>query len=145
ADVLLISAAGDVVYSVAKNKDFATNIAGEASGLGRAFASAKDLADGEAAFVDFSVYGPVGQPQSFMAMPVYDKDENTGVMVLSIAPDAVSTRVAGLSGLGRSGEVVVVGSDGLLRTESPRTEEADVLVTPLTSEVIANAFAGIAG
>src|SRR5690606_35328898 len=57
-DVLLISASGDVVYSVAKNDDFATNVlsdpAAAQSGLGQAFTAAKDLADGEAAFVDFT-------------------------------------------------------------------------------------------
>ncbi|WP_052715904.1 methyl-accepting chemotaxis protein [Devosia chinhatensis] len=145
ADVLMISAAGDVIYSVAKNADFASSVANDASGLGQAFAAAKDLADGEAAFVDFSVYEPAGGAHSFMAMPVYDKDENIGVMVLSISPEAVSTLIAGLSGLGASGEVVVVGEDGLLRTESPRTETADVLATTLTSPVIADAFAGLGG
>ena len=149
SDVLMISAAGDVVYSVAKNPDFATNVvtdsAAAASGLGQAFAAAKDLAEGEAAFVDFSVYAPSGTAESFMAMPVYDKDEKTGVMVLAISPTAMSTRVSGLSGLGRSGEVVVVGQDGLLRSESPRTEETDVLSTTLTSDVIAGAFAGQTG
>ncbi len=149
ADVLLISAAGDVVYSVAKNTDFVSNVltdsASAASGLGQAFAAAKGLADGEAAFVDFSVYGPAGMPQSFMAMPVYDKDENTGVMVLAISPADLSARVSSLSGLGLSGEVIVVGADGLLRSESPRTEESDVLVTTLTSPVIAGAFAGETG
>ncbi|MCP8882689.1 methyl-accepting chemotaxis protein [Devosia sp. XJ19-1] len=149
SDVLMISAAGDVVYSVAKNTDFITNVMTDttaaASGLGIAFAAAKDLADGEAAFVDFSVYAPSGTAQSFMAMPVYDKDQNAGVLVLAISPEAMSTRVAGLSGLGRSGEVVVVGQDGLLRSESPRTEEPDVLATTLTAEVIAGAFSGATG
>ncbi|OAM79708.1 methyl-accepting chemotaxis protein [Devosia elaeis] len=145
ADVLLISATGDVVYSVAKNIDFASNVAADDSGLGRAFAAAKDLPDGQAAFVDFSFYEPAGGAQSFMAMPVYDKDENTGVMVLSISPEAVSARVSGLSGLGLSGEVVVVGADGLLRTESPRTEESDVLATRLSSDAIDNALEGASG
>ncbi|WP_323015057.1 methyl-accepting chemotaxis protein [Devosia sp.] len=147
SDVLLISAAGDVVYSVAKNTDFAANVVSDAtlaaSGLGRAFAAASELADGEAAFVDFSLYAPTGTPQSFMAMPVFEKEESSGVMVLSISPDAVSQKVGNLSGMGRSGEVVVVGADGLLRTESPRTEEADVLSTAITSDVIADALAGV--
>src|SRR5690606_29523871 len=47
-----------------------------------------------------------------------------------------------LSGLGRSGEVVVVGQDGLLRTETPRTEAGDVLATSLTSEAVTAALAG---
>ncbi|WP_338721207.1 methyl-accepting chemotaxis protein [Devosia sp. XK-2] len=149
SDVLMISAAGDVVYSVAKNTDFATNVVTDttaaASGLGQAFAMAKDLTEGQAAFVDFSLYGPTGTPESFMAMPVFDKDEKTGVMVLAISPDVMSDAVGGLSGLGRSGEVVVVGQDGLLRSESPRTEAPDVLATTLTSDVIAGAFAGETG
>ncbi|WP_291407179.1 methyl-accepting chemotaxis protein, partial [Devosia sp.] len=149
SDVLLISATGDVVYSVAKNPDFAGNVLTDpalaSSGLGQAFAAAKDLADGSAAFVDFSLYGPAGKPESFMAMPVYDKDENTGVMVLSISPAGMSARVSELSGMGRSGEVVVVGQDGLLRSESSKTEGEDVLVTTLTSDVVASALAGQSG
>src|SRR5690606_11801524 len=77
-DVLLISAAGDVVYSVAKNMDFASNVvsddAAASSGLGQAFAAAMMLADGEAAFVDFTNYAPAAEAQSFIAMPVYDKE-----------------------------------------------------------------------
>jgi len=148
-DVLLVSAEGDVVYSVAKNTDFALNVVTDpalaASGLGQAFAAARELPEGAAAFVDFSVYGPVGTPESFMAMPVYDGDSSSGVMVLAISPDTISAKVATLSGLGRSGEVVVVGRDGLLRTESPRTEAADVLQTPLTAAVVSGAFAGETG
>jgi len=149
SDVLLISASGDVVYSVAKNMDFAGNVVSDlalaASGLGQAFAAAKDLADGSAAFVDFSVYGPVGAAESFMAMPVYDKEENMGVMVLAISPAVMSARVSALSGMGQTGEVVVVGQDGLLRSESPRTDAPDVLVTTLTSDVVAGAFNGATG
>ncbi|RYE71237.1 MAG: HAMP domain-containing protein, partial [Oxalobacteraceae bacterium] len=149
SDVLLISATGDIVYSVAKNTDFAGNVLTDpaltASGLGQAFAAAKDLADGSAAFVDFSVYAPTGTPQSFMAMPVFDKDERSGVMVLAISPSVMSARVSALSGMGKSGEVVVVGQDGLLRSESPKTDADDVLVTTLTSDVVKAAFAGQAG
>jgi methyl-accepting chemotaxis protein len=149
SDVLLISATGDVVYSVAKNMDFAGNVVADpvlsASGLGQAFVAAKDLPDGSAAFVDFSVYAPAGTPQSFMAMPVFEKDENTGVMVLAISPATMSSRVSALSGMGTSGEVVVVGQDGLLRSESPKTAADDVLVTALTSDVVTAAFSGQVG
>ena len=146
ADVLLISMAGDVVYSVAKNTDFATNVVTDpamaASGLGQIFAAAQALPDGEAAFIDYSRYAPTDMAESFMAMPVFDKDEITGVMVLAISTEVISARISALSGLGRSGEVVLVGGDGLLRTESPRTEAPDVLQASLTSEVITHALAG---
>ena len=146
ADVLLISMAGDVVYSVAKNTDFATNVLTDpvmaATGLGQVFAAAQNLPDGTAAFVDYSLYAPTGAAASFMAMPVFDKSEVTGVMVLAIPTDVISARISALSGLGLSGEVVLVGGDGLLRTESPRTDTPDVLQASLTSDVIARALAG---
>ena len=145
ADVLLVSMGGDVVYSVAKNTDFATNVSDPAmsgTGLGQIFETAKALPDGDAAFVDYALYPPTGVAASFMAMPVYEKEEITGVMVLAISTDVISARVSALSGLGKSGEVVVVGADGLLRTESPRTEAADVLQATLTSDVISRALAG---
>jgi methyl-accepting chemotaxis protein len=149
SDVMLVNAAGDVVYSVAKNADFATNVVSDPvispSGLGQIFAAAKDLADGQAAFVDYGIYPPTGVAESFMAMPVFEKEEVTGVMVLVISTDAISARVSALSGLGLSGEVVVVGSDGLLRTESPRTEAVDVLQATLTSDVVTRALAGESG
>ncbi|WP_156351869.1 methyl-accepting chemotaxis protein [Devosia sp. Leaf64] len=149
SDVLLISPVGDVVYSVAKNTDFAGNVVNDpalaSSGLGQVFAAAKDLPEGSAAFVDYTQYGPTGTPQSFMAMPVYEKDEATGVMVLSISPATLSARISSLSGLGQTGEVVLVGQDGLLRSESPRTNEPDVLTTTLTSDVVAGAFSGATG
>ena len=149
SDVLLISAAGDVVYSVAKNGDFVGNVTSDAamaaSGLGQAFTAAQALPEGQAALVDYAVYGHTGIAESFMAMPVYEKEEMTGVMVLAIASDALTAKVAGLSGLGLTGEVVVVGQDGLLRTESPQTAEADVLSTSLTADVVTRAFAGETG
>src|SRR5690606_4633627 len=129
SDVLLVSAAGDVVYSVAKNTDFAGNVSDAAlagTGLAQAFAAASELPEGQAVFVDYATYAPTGTAESFMAMPVFEKEENTGVMVLAIPSDVLSARISALSGLGQSGEVVVVGSDGLLRTESPRTEASDV-------------------
>ncbi|SFV37145.1 Methyl-accepting chemotaxis protein [Devosia crocina] len=149
SDVLLISATGDVVYSVAKNDDFSGDAVSDAalsgSGLGQAFAAARNLPDGKAAFVDFTLYGPAGLAQSFMAMPVYDKDENAGVMVLAISPEPMSARVGGLSGLGQTGEVVVVGADGLLRSESLRSPESDVLATALVADVVERAIAGETG
>src|SRR5690606_20997539 len=146
SDVLLLNLAGDVVYSVVKNTDFAANVGPGSSlagsGLGQAFQLGKDLAPTAAGFVDFTSYAPGRQAISFMAMPVFEKDTRLGVMVLAISPAAVSERIAALSGLGRSGEVVVVGQDGLLRTETPRTEADDVLATSLTSEAVTAALAG---
>src|SRR5690606_11632351 len=82
-DVLLIDPQGDIVYSVSKHDDFGLNVVRDAglaaSGLGQAFAAAKGLAADQASFVDYAVYPPVGTPQSFMAMPVFDGANSIGV------------------------------------------------------------------
>ncbi|MEL6794369.1 MAG: hypothetical protein AAFP78_12990, partial [Pseudomonadota bacterium] len=60
-DVFLFNAEGDLIYSVEKEIDFATNfVTGEwaGSGLGRAFQGAADINAGEVWFEDFAPYGP---------------------------------------------------------------------------------------
>jgi methyl-accepting chemotaxis protein len=54
----------------------------------------------------------------------------------------ISGKVAAIRGLGRSGEAVIVGGDGLLRTQSPFSDENNVLVTPLRSPIVATAIGG---
>ena len=74
-DVFLIAPDGLINYSVAKEADFGTNLVSgpyAASGLGRAFASATKLKEGEAVFVDFEGYAPSnGAPAAFVATPIY--------------------------------------------------------------------------
>jgi methyl-accepting chemotaxis protein len=146
SDVLLLSPAGDVVYSVRKNNDFGLNVLKDPqlskSGLAEAFEFARELEAETSVFVDYSVYAPIGSATSFMAMPVYDGDKLAGVMALAISSDTISGKMGNISGLGDTGEVVVVGVDGLFRTESFRTEEPDVLQTVLQNPAIAAALAG---
>jgi methyl-accepting chemotaxis protein len=150
SDVLMFGPTGELVYSTAKNSDFGLNFATDpalaGSGAGQAFARAKDMAAGTATFIDVSAYAPAdGAPMSFMAMPLFDKETFAGVLAFAISPAAISDRVAGLKGLGATGEVVVVGSDGLLRTESSQTPDADVLTTSFVADPITQALAGTAG
>jgi methyl-accepting chemotaxis protein len=145
SDIFLLNLEGELVYSSAKNPDFAGNFTADAalagSGLGVAFAEAKGLPPGQASFVDFSNYAPLGgAPASFMAMPVYKDAAVVGVMGLEILPEAVTRHVS--QGLGQSGEVVIVGADGLLRSESVFTPGADVLQTGFTADPVTQALAG---
>lgn len=70
-DVFIISAQGDVVYSVFKENDFATNLLeGEAAleGLAGVFQQARAKAPGEISFANFAPYTPsAGAPAAFMA------------------------------------------------------------------------------
>ncbi|HTN62991.1 MAG TPA: methyl-accepting chemotaxis protein, partial [Devosia sp.] len=147
SDVFLFDMEGDLVYSTAKNSDFALNFVTDpalaATGLAQAVNAAKTLPEGKADFVDFAHYAPIGgQPASFMAMPVYKGDAVVGVMALEILSPALSKHVSQMQGLGETGEVVIVGADGLLRSESNFTEATDVLTTPFTADAVTTALAG---
>ena len=87
-DIFLFDREGNLVYTVFKELDFATNLVSgqwRDTDLGRAFRAARDnpTKDFEA-FFDFRGYGPShGAPASFISTPILDEDgELLGVMAL---------------------------------------------------------------
>ncbi|MET3899157.1 methyl-accepting chemotaxis protein [Devosia sp. UYZn731] len=150
SDVLLFDLAGNLVYSTAKNPDFALNFVTDpalaATGLAKAVTAAQTLPLGSADFVDFAQYAPIGgHAASFMAMPIYKADAVVGVMALEIQAPALTARVSGIKGLGNTGEVIIVGADGLMRTQSKFSMASDVLVSSVKGDpTFETALAGTA-
>ena len=132
-DIFLFNAEGDLVYSVFKEEDYATNFqrnGGEwaSSDLGEAFRTAMTLSEGEFTFHDFAPYAPSHDaPASFMAMPIYDGGMRIGVMAFQMPIDAINTIMSDTSGLGETGETLIVGADQLLRSDSRYTDVSDIL------------------
>ena len=126
-DLLLIDRSGDIVYSISKRVDFATNIlAGPYadSALGQAIDDLRASAAGQVRVVDFTPYVPAGGDLEFWVVSlVRIEDEVVGAIAGSI-PNTVLTQftTGGGSweedGLGDTGEVYIVGPDLLLRSES---------------------------
>ena len=126
-DIFLVDAdSGDIVYSAAKEIDYATSLRDGPfadSALGEAFrAAAAATQPDTVVLTDFAPYVPsFADPAAFIASPVYDGDSRIGVLVLQLPIDALEAIVsadhewAG-SGLGSSGEVFVVGVDGTMRS-----------------------------
>ncbi len=122
-DIYLIDLEGNVLYSVGKGQDFAVNLANgslDDTGLGRSFLHAVEAQEGEIVFEDFAAYGPAGGEYSaFLATPLFSKSGNRlGVMSYRLSADVLSEIVNKEEGLGETGEVYLVGPDGVLRTES---------------------------
>ena len=137
-DIFLISKEGDIIYSVFKELDYATNlVTGEYkdSGLGRAFRMA--IEGDNRAFVDFEPYAPSnGAPAAFVAAPVLDgKGSPVGAVALQIPSDRLA------QALGEVKDVInyVIGADGVLRTDLAQTEENDILSRQVSGEWIAAA------
>ena len=94
-------------------------------------------------FFDFRPYGPSADaPASFISTPVMKNGERAGVLVFQMPIDAINAIMTRSSGLGETGEAVLVGRDGLMRNDSGFTPDGDILSTRLRSEAVEAALAG---
>ena len=148
-DIMLFNPDGILIYTAQKNKDFVTDFS-KGSGnplsegdLGKLFRRVAAMKPGEIAFADFSVYRPVdNKPESFIATPVYKADKFSGVLVFEISPKTISDKVSSIRGLGETGEAIIVGADGLMRTQSHFSTDPNVLITPVRSDIVTSAIGG---
>ena len=139
-DVFLFDASGNLIYSVYKELDYATNlIDGEwaNSGLGEVFRLANERdASAEAVFVDFAPYGPsYGAAAAFTSRPVFDSD-GTRLGVIAYQMPIKQMNEAASSQIGETGHSFLVGADGLLRSDTPLTEEDDILKTRVDNPAV---------
>ncbi|MHA6266631.1 HAMP domain-containing protein, partial [Aliiroseovarius sp. CAU 1755] len=149
-DVFLLDLDGNLIYSVSKERDFATNLNTgpyKDSGLGRAYRAAMTLEDGEIAFADYEAYAPSNAaPAAFIAMPVFNRrNEREGVLAYQLASQPINAITNQAAELGESGEVILVGPDGLARSTSRFAEENWVGRHEITSEASRLALGGSSG
>ncbi len=132
-DIFLFDSAGNLVYSVFKERDFATNVISgpwRDTDLGEAFRVARDnSAEGYQAFFDFRRYAPSeGAPASFISTPIMDDEgELLGVLAFKMPIDRLDEILQEASGLGETGETYLVGQDLLMRSDSRFAEESTIL------------------
>ncbi len=146
-DVFLFDTNGNLVYSVFKELDYATNMLSgqwKETDLAESYRRAMLLGpDDTAAFEDFEPYGPsYDAPASFLARPVFDGSERLGVLIYQMPIDAINAAVREVPGLGTSGDVFLVGEDRLLRTDSLKTEENDILKTSVDISALESVISG---
>lgn len=126
-DLFMINAEGRVIYSVYKETDFATSLADgpfAKSGLAEAWRDSINAQPDSVLMTDFAPYAPSYEaPASFMSTPIYDKDKLLGSLVVQL-PVALFTELLTSKqrwdevGMGKSGQVYMVGPDKTLRTET---------------------------
>ncbi len=146
-DIFLFDLDGNLIYSVFKENDYATNLLTgiwKDTDLGNAFRSAQESSQKQSIhFFDFRPYGPsYDAPASFISTPVYEGDQKIGVTVFQMPIDEINEIMTHSSGLGQTGETLIVGQDGLLRNDSPFSEENDILSSQIMSEAITRSFEG---
>jgi signal transduction histidine kinase/DNA-binding response OmpR family regulator/HPt (histidine-containing phosphotransfer) domain-containing protein len=117
-DLLLITKDGDIVYSLKREADLAQNVIKgplNKSYLGRFFQQGMK----EVVVSDFEIYPPSNnQPISFLFSPVVIDDDILGVVALKLTNRIINSIMLERSGLGKTGETYLVGSDKLMRSDS---------------------------
>lgn len=129
-DLFLIDdRSGDILYSVEKETDFATNLETgpyRNSVLARAFRTVRDRPDDQrgVVFIDFEHYTPsFGAPAAFLAAPVYKDGDRIGIVAGQLSIEAMNAALTSSGnwaneGLGKTGEVYLVGDDNYARSDS---------------------------
>jgi class 3 adenylate cyclase len=126
-DLFLIDTEGNIVYSVKKETDFATNLGigpYSRTSLALAYKDALRQNNGYVAIADFSFYEPsYGYPAAFMATPIYKGTELIGALAIQLSVDKINAAMTEnenwrQDGLGETGETFLVGSDLLMRSDS---------------------------
>ena len=147
-DLFLFDNYGNLVYSVFKELDYATNLnSGEWSqtDLGNAFRAGKT--SNSPTFFDFKPYAPSNDaPASFMSTKVKnDAGEAIGVLVFQMPVAKINALMGQTDGLGETGETYFVGTDLLMRSNSRFSEEDTVLALKVDTPAVQKALSGERG
>ena len=140
-DILLIDPDnGNIVYSVQKNIDFGTSLKdGPWAGTKLAEVLQTEMKRPEkesVLLVDYSLYLPAfDTPVGFFATPIFYKNEIIGIAAFRLSVDGINKIMVERAGLGKTGETYLVGSDGLLRSDSKNRGVKDSFRNPELNKV----------
>jgi methyl-accepting chemotaxis protein len=147
-DIFLIDTKGNIIYSVFKEADYATNLlTGEWRDTDLALAFNNGLKSNEISFFDFKRYGPSADaPASFISQSVNDKNgEIIGVLVYQLPINVINDLAKNTTGMGETGQIYLVGKDHLLRSDERFFQEPSILTTKNNSTLVTEALAGHKG
>ncbi len=149
-DIFLFDLDGNLIYTVFKELDYATNlVAGpyRDTGLCQAFQAARaDVRAGAIHFFDFAPYAPsANAPASFISTPILDRAGTPlGVLVFQMPIDRLNETVGKTAGLGETGQAYAVGADRLMRTQARQERAPTLLAREVATNHVASALNGTA-
>ena len=147
-DFFLLDTRGNLLYSVAKELDYATNLlSGEwrDTGIAKLYRSINDHpVDGSIQLADFDFYGPSqGDPASFVGAPIFNQQHvYQGVLILQLPIEPLNDIMQVTAGMGETGETYLVGTDMLMRSNSRFYQERSILTTLVSTPSVHSALLG---
>lgn len=150
-DVFLFNTDGDLIYSVFKETDFATNLLRgpyAQTSLGSVVSESLQASSPDVfAIRDFSSYEPsYGAPASFVGSPIFLDGQRIGAAVFQIPVEEINAVVLAAEGLGDAGLAYFVGNDLRMRSVARDDSLADALMTgPIKTEAVRRSIEGETG
>ncbi|MEM1098798.1 MAG: methyl-accepting chemotaxis protein [Planctomycetota bacterium] len=146
-DIFLFDTKGNLVYSVFKETDYATNfLEGPYRETNFGDVVRRSLAATESGLVfaeDFKSYEPsYGSPAAFFGSPVFRGDDLVGVAVFQAPVDEINRVMNGEAGLGETGQTYLVGADDTMRSQDRFEEAGTILTATRSNAAIDSAFKG---
>jgi signal transduction histidine kinase/CheY-like chemotaxis protein/HPt (histidine-containing phosphotransfer) domain-containing protein len=146
-DIFLISPGGDVLYSMFKEQDFATNLRvgpWSKTGLAQVF---KEIVENPTldheAYSDFQAYEPSNNaPAAFFARPVFSKGRLAGILALQMPISRINEVMQDTSGMGKTGETYAVGPGYLMHSDSRFSRTSTILKTEVRTQAVTLALDG---
>ncbi|WP_375687762.1 methyl-accepting chemotaxis protein [Pseudooceanicola sp. LIPI14-2-Ac024] len=131
-DAYLVNAGGQVIYSVKKGPDYATDLTGGTFGstdLARAWRDTTTARPGDVVFYDISEYaGSGGGAAGFLATPIFNRQGAfEGALIFQISSRGLDAIAGNTQGLGSTGQVYIVGEDYRLRSNPTHASGLKVL------------------
>lgn len=149
-DIYIFNLEGELIYSVAKERDFATNfVEGQYkdSSLG---GIVREILQGEGQqtiFQDTSTYAPSPDvPASFIGSPIVDRGGDIkGVIAFEMPKQRINGIMQRTTGLGETGEAYLIGEDMTFRSDPIHSDGNQVLIGQANTQSAINAIEGKTG
>lgn len=149
-DLYFIDAKGNILYSVNKSDDYATNLLTgpyDESALGYVYQQAIRQGGNRVTISDFEIYGPSGDvPAAFAGSAVVNKDGKVaGVVAVQLSPVSINDMLRTTAGMGETGQTYIVGNDLRMRSQSRFISESTLLKTVVDTESVRKGLGGFSG
>lgn len=140
---------GEIVYSVFKELDYGTSlINGPYRNTNFAELVRKTLSSSEGTTImsDFASYAPsYNAAAAFVSTPIFNNGELLGALVFQMPIGRINEIMLEEGGLGETGEALIIGADGLLRSQSRFSDTDSIMVDSVDHPIVMRAVSGESG
>ncbi|MGR3219635.1 MAG: cache domain-containing protein [Candidatus Anammoxibacter sp.] len=143
-NIFFVEKAGKVILSVNESEYTGQNlIKGDYSDFSISHVFNSSL--NEVTFDDFTFHEELNEYTFFFGAPVFSEALLLGVIIIEIPFSHMDAMLTQRGGLGKTGEIYLVGDDGYMRSNSRFSEEPTILKLEVDTEATREAFVGNIG